>query len=196
MKSPLRNQPKVHTIVLTRKRELYVLIKFPSGYHGFVETYSEQTLTTQSQFWPHFFFETQESLGKISESPLARLQICPQYIFGNKQAATDGTKKDLNVGFQNKNGGFCPPKWMVKIMVPNPMNKWMIWEYHYFWKHPVIVTVTTSFIIPPKWMVYSSKPYFLRDDLGGKKLYPIFGLKNPLVNPGFGFMKSNSNPKI
>ena len=20
-----------------------------------------------------------------------------------------------------------PPKWMVKIMVPNPMNKWMIW---------------------------------------------------------------------
>ena len=25
-----------------------------------------------------------------------------------------------------KIGGF-PPKWMVKIMVPNPMNKWMIW---------------------------------------------------------------------
>ena len=26
---------------------------------------------------------------------------------------------------------------MVKIMVPNPMNKWMIWGYHYyFWKHP------------------------------------------------------------
>ena len=110
MKSPLRNQPKVHTIVLTRKRELYVLIKFPSGYHGFVETYSEQTLTTQSQFWPHFFFETQESLGKISESPLARLQICPQYIFGNKQAATDGTKKDINLGFQKKNGENLTPK--------------------------------------------------------------------------------------
>ncbi len=23
--------------------------------------------------------------------------------------------------------GRKPPKWMVKIMVPNPMNKWMIW---------------------------------------------------------------------
>ena len=23
------------------------------------------------------------------------------------------------------------PKWMVKIM-ENPMNKWMIWGYHYF----------------------------------------------------------------
>ncbi len=28
------------------------------------------------------------------------------------------------------------PKWMVEIMVPNPMNKWMIWGYHDFWKHP------------------------------------------------------------
>ena len=26
------------------------------------------------------------------------------------------------------------PKWMVKIM-ENPMNKRMIWGYHYFWKH-------------------------------------------------------------
>ena len=23
--------------------------------------------------------------------------------------------------------GGKPPKWMVKIMVPNPMKKWMIW---------------------------------------------------------------------
>ncbi len=29
------------------------------------------------------------------------------------------------------------PKWMVKIM-ENPMNKWMIWGYHYFWKHPCV----------------------------------------------------------
>ena len=27
----------------------------------------------------------------------------------------------------SKNRGILPPKWMVKIMVPNPMNKWMIW---------------------------------------------------------------------
>ena len=26
----------------------------------------------------------------------------------------------------SKNRGKTPPKWMVKIMVPNPMNKWMI----------------------------------------------------------------------
>ncbi len=36
----------------------------------------------------------------------------------------------------SKNRGILPPKWMVKIMVPNPMNKWMIWGCHYFWKHP------------------------------------------------------------
>ena len=41
------------------------------------------------------------------------------------------------MGVEPKIGGFeTPPKWMVKIMVPNPMNKWMIWGYHYFWKHP------------------------------------------------------------
>ena len=27
------------------------------------------------------------------------------------------------------------PKWMVNMM-EHPMNKWMIWGYHYFWKHP------------------------------------------------------------
>ena len=35
----------------------------------------------------------------------------------------------------SKHRGFYPPKWMVKIM-ENPMNKWIIWGYHYFWKHP------------------------------------------------------------
>ena len=34
----------------------------------------------------------------------------------------------------SKNRG-GPPEWMVKIM-ENPMNKWMICGYHYFWKHP------------------------------------------------------------
>ncbi len=33
----------------------------------------------------------------------------------------------------SKNRGI--PKWMVYFM-ENPMNKWMIWGYHYFWKHP------------------------------------------------------------
>ena len=31
------------------------------------------------------------------------------------------------MGVNPKIGGFYPQKWMVKIMVPNPMNKWMIW---------------------------------------------------------------------
>ena len=38
----------------------------------------------------------------------------------------------------SKNRGILPPKWMVKIMVQNPMNKWMIWGYHSFWKHPFV----------------------------------------------------------
>ena len=39
-------------------------------------------------------------------------------------------------GCQPKNrGGIFPPKWMVKIMVPNPMNKWddLGVLYPYFW---------------------------------------------------------------
>ena len=41
----------------------------------------------------------------------------------------------LAYGCWTKNRGILPPKWMVKIM-ENPMYKWMIWGYHYFWKHP------------------------------------------------------------
>ena len=37
------------------------------------------------------------------------------------------------------------PKWMVKIM-ENPMNKWMIWGYHYFWKHPYVYIYTYIYI--------------------------------------------------
>ena len=36
----------------------------------------------------------------------------------------------IHMGGNPKIGVF-PPKWMVKI-VENPMNKWMIWGYHYF----------------------------------------------------------------
>ena len=37
------------------------------------------------------------------------------------------TTRGSYMGVEPKIGGFYPPKWMVKIMVPNPMNKWMIW---------------------------------------------------------------------
>ena len=36
-----------------------------------------------------------------------------------------------NIGVVN------PPKWMVYFM-ENPMNKWMIWGYRHFWKHPYL----------------------------------------------------------
>ena len=33
-----------------------------------------------------------------------------------------------------KNRGILPPKWINVTMVPNPMNKWMIWQvFPYFW---------------------------------------------------------------
>ena len=38
---------------------------------------------------------------------------------------------------KNRGGKTGTPKWMVKIM-ENPMNKWMIWGYHYFWEHPFV----------------------------------------------------------
>ena len=38
------------------------------------------------------------------------------------------------MGVEPKIGGLFTPKWMVKIM-ETPMNKWMIWGFHYFWKH-------------------------------------------------------------
>ncbi len=41
---------------------------------------------------------------------------------------------NLRIWMFPKIGG-KPPKWMVKIM-EKPMNKWMIWGYTYFWKHP------------------------------------------------------------
>ena len=44
-----------------------------------------------------------------------------------------GLEHYVHLGVEPKIGG-KPPKWMVKIM-ENPKIKWMIWGYHYFWKH-------------------------------------------------------------
>ena len=44
-----------------------------------------------------------------------------------------------NMGVEPKIGG-KNPKWMVKIMVPNPMNKWMIWVvFPYFWVDTICI---------------------------------------------------------
>ena len=43
-------------------------------------------------------------------------------------------------------GCFQTPKWRVKIMVRIPFLKWMIWGYHYFWKHPFSGSKSTSFV--------------------------------------------------
>ena len=57
------------------------------------------------------------------------------YVYKPSQVSYKQTKQHTN-----QHPGVCKntgtPKWMVKIMVPNPMNKWMILGYHYFWKHP------------------------------------------------------------
>ena len=41
--------------------------------------------------------------------------------------------------------GVFPTKWMVKINENNgkPLLKWMIWGYHYFWKHPICFILGT-----------------------------------------------------
>ncbi len=38
--------------------------------------------------------------------------------------------------FSKNRGGFKPPKMDGENFMENPMNKWMIWGYHCFWKHP------------------------------------------------------------
>ena len=59
------------------------------------------------------------------------------------------------------------PKWMVKIMEnpENPMNKWMIWGYHYFWKHQYI-----------KWKSSKDERY--------EKSFPGKALRRNLKNEG------------
>ncbi len=47
-------------------------------------------------------------------------------------------------GCWTKNRGKKKPKWMMKMM-ENPMNKWMIWGYHYFWKHPYVSPIIHGF---------------------------------------------------
>ena len=46
-----------------------------------------------------------------------------------------------------------PPKWLVKIMVPDPMNKWMIWwvKTPYFWKHPWFFHGLRDFLAAAFW---------------------------------------------
>jgi len=44
------------------------------------------------------------------------------------------------------NGGI--PKWMVYNAKPS--KKWMIWGYHYFWKHPYkVVGLGGQKLLPP-----------------------------------------------
>ena len=68
--------------------------------------------------------------------------------------------------------GGKPPKWMVYFM-ENPMNKWMIWEYHYFWKHPYIPE-------SPKGVKYLCPKNPPKTDL--------FGLKFDTLTEGLGIL--------
>ena len=47
----------------------------------------------------------------------------PESVPGDAESGVPTKEDDMAV---SKNRVF-PPKWMVKIMVPNPISKWMIW---------------------------------------------------------------------
>ena len=47
------------------------------------------------------------------------------------------------MGVEPKIGGFFPTKWMVKIL-ENPMNKWMIWGYHFFLETPIYMYMSQA----------------------------------------------------
>ena len=69
----------------------------------------------------------------------------------------------IHMGVSKNKGG--PPKWMVKIM-ENPMNKWMIWGYHYFWKHPYPKSsLLCSVIFVPSEEVYQGDLVIFRSGL-------------------------------
>ena len=59
------------------------------------------------------------------------------------------------------------PKWMVKIM-ENPMNKWMIWGYHYFWKHLCRVFKANYLEAPKQKMLISLKKEGFEDKFSFK----------------------------
>ena len=101
-------------------------------------------------------------------------------------------------GCWTKNRGVLPPKWMVKIMVPNPMNKWMIWGAHpYFWKHPSGV----SDHFQDKRMKLTLFKMFFTDFCPGKGLF-FSGLFNKVTKKnndglwGWIFSRSQGNSRI
>ena len=50
----------------------------------------------------------------------------------------------VDMGVEPKIGGFYPPKWMVKIMVPNPIKIRMIWgEKPLFLETPIFSKIDT-----------------------------------------------------
>ena len=84
--------------------------------------------------------ETNSSPLKIGRAPKGNNRIPTNYIFRGKLLVSGSVSLNETFGGKchhmelSKNRG--TPKWMVKIMVPNPIFKWMIWGYHYSWKHP------------------------------------------------------------
>ena len=58
----------------------------------------------------------------------------PIGFFSDKRRLMDSPKDPLVWVFPKIGGKHL--KWMVYNIMENPMNKWMIWRYHYFWKHP------------------------------------------------------------
>ena len=82
-----------------------------------------------------------------------RAQICWRCPEALQFSTTSKCQTFLDVGV-SKNSG--TPKWMVYN--GKPLLKWMIWGYHYFWKHPCIIIAYAIasmgwLYILPTWMV-------------------------------------------
>ncbi len=69
-------------------------------------------------------------------------------------------KSNIQLGVSKNRGGNYPPKWMVKIVVPNPMNKWMIWGVNpppYFWFNTQLYVQSKSIPQIAKFIGYSAR---------------------------------------
>ena len=145
--------------------------KKKTSYAGFVlDSWSLYTLTHVGQDTSHLKFSHRVvrgcwlseytwffSVASFWEEPqfLAHtIPFCVVCLFTKiLMGFTPKTIRNQHLGVSKNNG---TPKWMVKKM-ENPMNKWMIWGYHYFRKHPFdnCMTCATWCVVDetPTWFI-------------------------------------------
>ena len=104
----------------------------------------QPSISSPRCFRPPAFWCLFDSPWFASEGTQAQPYQTPRIFDGGHAQIARTSKRPTRLGscmdswqmdVEPKIGGFYPQKWMVKIM-EKPMNKWMIWGYPYFWKHP------------------------------------------------------------